>query len=325
MSAGAGKGARREALPARSAVTWSAVTRLAAAPLADPRDPANERRGLSPAKSRSAHRRALIALGALTAGAAAAIACSSSAAGFATSAYSASSAGTTQAHAAVRPGPVVTAVTVALVVPATASPVSSPSPSASSAAPSPTPAPSATPTATSSPAPSATPTATPTATSSPAPSATPTDTPSATPTATPSASPSPAKHTGPPRSTSSRPASTAIPLLPSTLAFQTQGPLPIQAVLSPTRARPSSRPPIASPSATAAAASTSQLADPPSRDVATTLNGPTDTGPPLAVVAAALAALGALAGCSFALVRHQRAYPRRVPKHSHRATRRRPN
>jgi hypothetical protein len=37
----------------------------------------------------------------------------------------------------------------------------------------------------------------------------------------------------------------------------------------------------------------------------------------------ALAALGALAGCSFVLARRrQRAHPRRVPKHSHRATRR---
>jgi hypothetical protein len=44
-------------------------------------------------------------------------------------------------------------------------------------------------------------------------------------------------------------------------------------------------------------------------------------GPSPTTFAVVVAALGALAGCSFAVVRRQRAHPRRVPKHSGRHAR----
>jgi hypothetical protein len=72
--------------------------------------------------------------------------------------------------------------------------------------------------------------------------------------------------------------------------------------------------PSAGPSATGA----SQAADPPVRNVASTAHTTADAGPSVTVFAVFLAALGAVAGCAFALARRQRARPRRVPKHAYR-------
>jgi hypothetical protein len=272
--------------------------------------------------ARSTHRMAITVLGAVTAGAAAAIALSSGAGVAASATLSGSQAG---AYAGVQPGPAITASTVAFILPADSTPATSPSPSASSADPSPsadptataTPDPSGTPTATSSPDPSATPTAT----SSPDPSSTPTATSSPTPSAdasaAPSASSSPTKRAAPaPKTSHSVLPSTSV--LPLAQVLEAQ-PLPTQPSLAPTPAASGSKAPVPVQSATASSASEPRIAEPPSRAAAGLA---ADGGPSPTTFAVVVAALGALAGCSFAIVRRQRAYPRRVPKHSRRASRR---
>jgi len=283
MSVGAG----REARPARSA---AAATRPA-----DAGDPAPGH-GTGSRQPCSANRRVLTVLGAITAGIAAAIACSS---GVAVATSAILSTGTAGAYTSMQPGRAGTASAVAVIMPASASPAPSPSPSASSASPSP----------------SATPTPTPTATSSPTPSPTPSARPSPDP-STPSATPSPTKRARPHR-TSGRPSPITTPGQPMP-TVQAQAPVSTQA------ARPSrtNKPPIADPSAAESAADAFRLADPPHRDIASTLHATADAGPTLAAFAVTLAALGALAGCAFVLARRQRAHPRWVPKHSRRATRR---
>src|SRR5215469_9043003 len=225
--------------------------------------------------------------------------------------------------------------------PANASPAPSLSLSASATTPSPTPsatstttpnagpspAPSVTPTAISTPTatPSPTPSATPIATPSPTPSATRSVTPSPTPSATRSATPSPTKPTPSPTKPTRAPARgpsrhspTAMPAPPWVPTVQSQIASPRAASV---HAAASPRP-AAVPSAVSPAASVSQLADPPPRNLASTVHAAADTGPSAATFAVVLAALAGLAGCSFALVIRRRAYPRRVPKHAHRTSRR---
>ncbi len=274
-------------MPAGACGRPRSVCSAVAARLTDTRNLLPARPGADSGQSGGPNRGVLVVLGVITA--AAAIACTG--AGAATSATWPAIA----ANASVQTGPAVTASTVAVIVSASASPV----PDAATSSP----APSATP----SPTPSAAPSGTPTATPSPTPSATPSPTPSATPSPTPSATPSPTKGAAPPRPNPSSPAPGTTPWVPAV-----QAEVPAMAQASSSR----------HPSAAASAGSTSQLADPPGRHLAGTLHATAQAGPSPTALAAALAALVALAGSSFVLARRQLAHPRRVPKHSHRRTRR---
>ncbi len=288
-----------------------------AAQPADTHDLPRERRGGGSTQRCILRRRAfaLLCLGAMAAGSAAAIAWSAGAGTASAGALHAKMAGS---YVSVQPGPAVTASTLAIIQPASVSPAS-PSPPAPSVTPtaSPWPSPSGTPIASPSPAP--TPTST---TATPSPSSRPRRSPA--PTGTPTASPSATELRAPPGP--GRPIPTPISGPPERPTAPVRVPVPLQAAVSHALASPSSQAPTTVPSPSAPAAGASRLAHPPRRALARTPHDIADTGPSAetiaATIAVALAALAALSG-SFVLIRRHLAYTRRMPKHSRSPTRQR--
>lgn len=317
------------------------------------RDHAPRPHGVNSGRFGSPGRRTLTVLGAITACAGAALACSP---GTGTATVAFVRARSVEVSTSVQSGPAGRISTVAVILPADAAPVSSSSTPASSAAPTsaapsstaptsatptssaaptdtPTPTASATPsgapTATPTPTASATPTATPTPTPSPRPSRprpTPTPRPSRTPSVTPSAEPSPTRSTAPP-ATAGSPDPTFAPVV------QVQSATPALAALSRPqtrqtrrKSRPSPAPSATAPGSSTPGSSTSEPSGQGRRDVAGTLADTANTSPPIAAIAVIVAALGALAGCGFALARRRPRFAlarrvRPVPSHSHRAPR----
>jgi len=212
----------------------------------------------------------------------------------------------------------------AIILPMSASAEPSPSPSASATASSPSATPSASPSADPAPTPSATPSGTPSPTPSATKSATPSPKPSPKPSATKSKAPSRPKPTRSPGGRPSRPSPTATDALAATPNDQSKSArartTSRRAAAKPHRAATASATASASgsPSAGPSTADPSQAADAPVRNVASASQAAADTGHSVTVFAVFLAALGAAAGCAFALVRRRRAHPRRVPKHAYR-------
>jgi hypothetical protein len=144
---------------------------------------------------------------------------------------------------------------------------------------------------------------------------------------TPSAEPSPTRSTAPP-ATAGSPDPAFAPVV------QVQSATPALAALSRPqtrqtrqKSRPSQAPSATAPGSSTPGSSTSEPSGQGRRDVAGTLADTANTSPPIAAIAVIVAALGALAGCGFALARRRprfalaRSRVRPVPSHSHRAPR----
>jgi hypothetical protein len=130
--------------------------------------------------------------------------------------------------------------------------------------------------------------------------------------------PSPTRHVRPPRHHPARPSRPTTPGPSPVPTVQAQVPAPTQHV-PPHRPATSSSRPSTAPSGSPATAGASRLAATPAHEAASTLPVTSHGGPSLVVFAVGLALVGALTGCSFAVARRRRAYPRWVPKHSRRA------